>query len=99
MNDPGDTLFAITREQFEEAAARAGETGHELRVGDTEAEYREGMLWADVLLAQTSTLYGRFPVEAPNLKMISSAVGWRRQAEAVLEAAGRGAGAEQFGGA
>ncbi len=70
MNDPGDNLFDLTPRQWEEACARAGETGHEIRFGRTDDEFRSGMEWADVLLAQTSTLYKRFPCHAPNLKMI-----------------------------
>lgn len=70
MNDPGDNLFDLTLSQWEEAAARAGETGHEIRFGRSAEEFAEGIAWADVLMAQTSTLYGRFPCVAPNLKMI-----------------------------
>jgi phosphoglycerate dehydrogenase-like enzyme len=70
MNDPGDVLFRITETQFNEACARAGETGHEFREGDTDAAFAEGVAWADVLLAQTSSLAHRFPAAAPNLKLI-----------------------------
>ncbi len=70
MNDPGDNLFDLTQAQWDEAAARAGESGHEIRFGRSSEEFAEGVAWADVLLAQTSTLYGRFPCTAPNLKMI-----------------------------
>ena len=70
MNDPGDNLFDLTLAQWQEATARAGERGHEIRIGRDAAEFTDGMAWADVLLAQTSTLYGRFPCVAPNLKMI-----------------------------
>lgn len=70
MNDPGENLFDLTQAQWDEAAARAGESGHEIRFGRTDEEFAKGVAWADVLMAQTSTLYGRFPCEAPNLKMI-----------------------------
>ncbi|MCX7380223.1 MAG: D-2-hydroxyacid dehydrogenase [Alphaproteobacteria bacterium] len=70
MNDPGDNLFDLTPAQWDEAAARAGESGHEIRFGRSDAEFATGIAWADVLLAQTSTLYGRFPCTAPNLQMI-----------------------------
>lgn len=70
MNDPGDQLFALTQRQWDEAVARAGETGHEIRFGTTDADFVAGMEWAEVVMAQTSTLHGRFPVHAPNLKMI-----------------------------
>ena len=70
MNDPGDVLFEITRAQWDAAVARAGEHGHEIRFGVDDEEFRAGMAWAEVLLAQTSTLYKRFPCVAPDLKMI-----------------------------
>ena len=70
MNDPGDELFRITEAQFNEGCARAGESGHEFREGESDADFAAGMAWADVLLAQTSTLAHRFPIEAPNLRMI-----------------------------
>lgn len=70
MNDPGDNLFDLTPQQWDEACARAGESGHEIRFGRTDEEFAAGMAWADVLLSQTSTLYKRFPCAAPNLKMI-----------------------------
>ena len=70
MNDPGDTLFRITEAQFAESCARAGESGHEFREGDSDADFAAGVAWADVLLAQTSALAHRFPAAAPNLRMI-----------------------------
>lgn len=70
MNDPGDELFAITPTQVEAAMARAGESGHEVRYGETDADFAAGMEWAEVLMAQTSTLYKRFPCATPHLKMI-----------------------------
>ena len=70
QNDQGDLLFRITEAQFAEASARAGESGHEFREGDTDAAFTAGLAWADVLVAQTSSLAHRFPAEAPNLKLI-----------------------------
>jgi phosphoglycerate dehydrogenase-like enzyme len=70
MNDPGDNLFDLTPQQWNEACARAGEQGHEIRFGRSDEEFRSGMEWADILMAQTSTLHGRFPCHAPNLRMI-----------------------------
>ena len=70
MNDPGDLLFRVTAAQWEEACARAGESGHEFRDGETDQDFAAGVAWADVLLAQTSALAHRFPARAPDLRMI-----------------------------
>ena len=69
-NEPGDTLFPVTPAQWDAAVARAGESGHEFRAGTSAAEFAAGAAWADVLMAQTSMLHGRFPCAAPNLKLI-----------------------------
>ncbi len=70
MNDAGDELFPVTQAQWDAAVARAGEHGHEFRCGTTDAEFAEGVAWADVLMAQTSALAHRFPCTAPNLRFI-----------------------------
>ena len=70
MNEPGDVLFRITEAQFAESCVRAGESGHEFRSGDSDADFAAGLAWADVLLAQTSALVHRFPAAAPDLRMI-----------------------------
>lgn len=70
QNEPGDSLFALTGEQWDAAMARAGESGHEFRSGVTAEDFSAGAAWADVLMAQTSTFAGRFPCHAPNVKLI-----------------------------
>ncbi len=70
QNDEGDTLFPLTAAQWEAGCARAGESGHEFRAGTSDADFAAGVAWADVLMAQTSSLAHRFPCAAPNLKMI-----------------------------
>jgi glyoxylate/hydroxypyruvate reductase len=70
QNDPGDTLFALTPAQWDAAVARAGEGGHEFRCGTSDDDFAAGVAWSDVLMAQTSSLAGRFPCTAPGLKLI-----------------------------
>jgi len=70
QNEEGDTLFAMTPAQWEAALARAGESGHEARFGLTDEDFAAGMQWAEVLVAQSSALYGRFPCASPNLKLM-----------------------------
>jgi glyoxylate/hydroxypyruvate reductase len=70
QNDAGDTQFAVTREQWQLAAARAGEAGHDVSIGSTDAEFTAGMAEAEIVIGATSTLSGRFPCHAPALRMI-----------------------------
>ena len=70
QNDEGDEVFEMTQALWDAALARAGESGHEVRFGTSDTAFAEGVAWADVLVGQTSSLNGRFPVAAPGLKMI-----------------------------
>jgi phosphoglycerate dehydrogenase-like enzyme len=70
QNDAGDSQFAVTADQWREAAARAGESGHEVSFGSTDADFAAGMATAEVLIGATSTLAGRFPCQAPALRII-----------------------------
>ncbi|MCW3473530.1 D-2-hydroxyacid dehydrogenase [Limobrevibacterium gyesilva] len=70
QNSPGDALFAVSPQQWQEAASRAGESGHEVAFGASDADFATGVARADILIGATSTLAGRFPCHAPDLKMI-----------------------------
>ena len=73
-NAPSDPLFAITPRQWEEAAARAGTTGHghSLSFGDTRSALIAALAEAEVLIARPAELTAAFPVPAPRLRLIFS---------------------------
>ncbi len=70
QNQPNDPLFDFSQTMWDEAAARAGETGHAVSIGITEADFATAMTTAEALVCDASVLKRRFPCPAPHLKLI-----------------------------
>jgi phosphoglycerate dehydrogenase-like enzyme len=72
QNPPGDDLFAVTRQQWYEAVARAGQigAGHKVSFGNDDAAFAAAMDEAEALIAAPPTIAGRFPCHAPSLSLI-----------------------------
>ncbi len=58
------------QEQFAQARQRAGQAGHAVSFGSTDAEFAAGMALAEILIGAPGTFAGRFPCPAPKLRMI-----------------------------
>ncbi|WP_291298017.1 D-2-hydroxyacid dehydrogenase [Elioraea sp.] len=72
QNPAGETLFPITRAQWDQAVARAGAAGQALTVSiaDDDAGFSTAMARADLLITWTKEIKARFPHTAPRLKWV-----------------------------
>lgn len=73
FNDP---LFAFTRAQWDDAAARAGMRGqgHAVSIGETVAEGAAGLADAEVWVSDVAAIKAQLPLRAPHLKIIQATV-------------------------
>ena len=71
QSKPGGTNFALTEQVWADAARRAPDVaaGHELSFGEDEQAFRAGVVEAEVLVTQASSLADGLP-PAPKLRMI-----------------------------
>lgn len=69
-NPAADDLFAITPAQWEAAAARAGETGHQVSFGADVQNFAAAIGGAEVLIAQPGTVRALLPFTAPRLRLL-----------------------------
>ncbi len=67
---PSEPRFAITREQWAEAAARAGESGHQVSFAADPAEGRAALAEVEALVVQTGALAALQPLAAPKLRLL-----------------------------
>src|ERR1700722_9655597 len=72
QNPPDDPLFLFSHEQWDAAAARAGDIarGHEVTLGDTDDDFTAGIEDAEVLISDLSVALRVFPCRAPRLRLI-----------------------------
>lgn len=70
QNDPADTLVGITRADWDEAAARAGETGHIVSLGDTPAAFGAAIPDAEALIIAAHVVRPLLAAPAPALRIV-----------------------------
>jgi glyoxylate/hydroxypyruvate reductase A len=72
QNPADDPLFLFSRGMWEQAAARAPDVGigHEVTVGDTDADFGAGIAEADALITEIGVVAAKFPCLAPRLKLL-----------------------------
>lgn len=72
QNPIDDPLFLFSHEQWDAAAARAGDIGrgHELTLGDTDDDFAAGMEDAEALVTELGVMLRLFPCRAPKLRLI-----------------------------
>lgn len=72
QNPPPDDLFVITKQQWEDAAARRPDVGkgHAVSFADSDDGFARGMADAELLIGTPSTIKGRSLAGAPELKMV-----------------------------
>jgi glyoxylate/hydroxypyruvate reductase len=72
QNPPDDPLFLFSRRMWDEATARARDvgTGHEVTIGDTDADFAAGIAEADALITEIGVVAANFPCPAPRLKLL-----------------------------
>jgi glyoxylate/hydroxypyruvate reductase len=72
QNPADDPLFLFSRGMWDEAAARAPDVGagHEVTVGDTDADFSAGMAEAEALITEIGVVAAKFPCAAPRLKLL-----------------------------
>src|ERR1700722_5902843 len=71
QNPPDDPLFLFSHEQWDAAAARAGDIarGHEVTLGDTDADFTAGIEHPEALISDLSRALRLFPRRAPRLRL------------------------------
>ncbi len=72
QNPPPDDLFVITRQQWEDAAARRPDVGrgHDISYGDSDDGFARGIADAELLIGTPGTLKGRSLAGAAKLKLV-----------------------------
>ncbi len=72
QNPIDDPLFLFSHEQWDAAAARAGDIGrgHELTLGNTDDDFAAGMEDAEALVTELGVMLRLFPCRAPKLRLI-----------------------------
>lgn len=74
QNTGNDDLFTLTRQQWDEACARAGEAGHDVSFGETAEDARAALREAEAVVAQTGAVKLLFPAgstpDVPHLKLL-----------------------------
>jgi glyoxylate/hydroxypyruvate reductase len=72
QNPVNDPLFLFSRDMWDAAAARAPDigTGHEVSIGDTDADFADGMAQAEALVTEVGVVAAKFPCDAPRLKLL-----------------------------
>ncbi|MGA8198081.1 MAG: D-2-hydroxyacid dehydrogenase [Acetobacteraceae bacterium] len=72
QNPPDDPLVLFSRHMWDEAAARAPDVGagHEVTIGDTDADFAAGIAQAEALITEIGVVATKFPCSAPRLKLL-----------------------------
>ncbi len=72
QNPVDDPLFLFSRAMWDAAAARAGDigAGHQVTLGDTDADFAAGIAEAEVLVTEIGVVSEKFPCAAPHLKLL-----------------------------
>ena len=73
FNDP---LFAFSRAQWDQAAARAGTLGqgHEVSIGETPEDGAAALATAEIFVSDVAAIRAQLPLRAPRLKIIQATV-------------------------
>jgi phosphoglycerate dehydrogenase-like enzyme len=72
QNPADDPLFLFTRAMWDAACLRAPDvsTGHEVTIGDSNADFADGIAEAEVLITEVGVVAAQFPCPAPRLKLL-----------------------------
>ena len=72
QNPVDDPLFLFSREMWDEAASRAADigTGHEVTIGDSDADFAAGIAEAEALITEIGVVAAQFPCPAPRLRLL-----------------------------
>ena len=72
QNPVDDPLFLFSRAMWEGAVTRAGAIGegHEVTIGDTDADFAAGIAEAEALITEIGVVAAKFPCLAPRLKLL-----------------------------
>jgi phosphoglycerate dehydrogenase-like enzyme len=72
QNPVDDPLFLFSRPMWEQAAARALDIGmgHDVTIGDTDAEFAAGIAEAEALITEIGIVAAKFPCAALRLKLL-----------------------------
>ena len=72
QNPADDPLFLFSRAMWDAAAARAGAVaaGHQVTIGDTDADFAAGIADAEALITEIGVVAAKFPCPAPRLKLL-----------------------------
>jgi phosphoglycerate dehydrogenase-like enzyme len=72
QNPVNDPLFLFSRNMWDAAAARAADvgTGHQVTIGDTDAEFADNIAQAEALITEIGVVANKFPCDAPRLKLL-----------------------------
>src|SRR4051794_14419562 len=72
QNPADDPLFVFSRAMWDEAVGRAPAvgTGHEVTIGDTDADFATGVADAEALVTEIGVVASKFPCQAPGLKLL-----------------------------
>ena len=72
QNPVDDPLFVFSSRMWDEAASRAPDvgTGHDVTVGDTDADFAAGISEAEALITDIGIVGAKFPCAAPRLKLL-----------------------------
>jgi glyoxylate/hydroxypyruvate reductase len=70
QNPVDDPLFLFNRAMWDAAVARANEVGHQLTIGDSDADFAAAMSEAEALITDVGTVAEKFPHSTPQLKLL-----------------------------
>ncbi len=72
QNPADDPLFLFSRAMWDAAVARAPDvgTGHDVTIGDSDADFATGIAEAEALITEVGVVAAHFPCPAPRLKLL-----------------------------
>jgi phosphoglycerate dehydrogenase-like enzyme len=72
QNPVDDPLFLFTRAMWDAACLRAPDVsaGHEVTIGDSGADFADGIAKAEVVITEVGVVAAKFPCPAPRLKLL-----------------------------
>jgi glyoxylate/hydroxypyruvate reductase len=72
QNPADDPLFLFSRAMWDAAASRAADvgTGHEVTIGDDDADFATGIAEAEALITEIGVVAAQFPCPAPRLRLL-----------------------------
>ena len=72
QNPVDDPLFLFSRAMWDAASARAPDigAGHEVTIGNSDADFADGITEAEALVTEIGVVAAKFPCQAPRLKLL-----------------------------